>query len=160
MPITQREFFVNDNLGPLITAHIASSCDAQTGEGGWGIFLQREDREHRWFNYAENTTVNHLLLIATEHLLKHTPPARPLRLICTSTFLVNGLRRDLEEWAENDWRSRSGGHLAHVHLWSSINDLVASRHIEVAAPSEHRAGVEEALRLAKRARREVGRNAA
>lgn len=94
------------------------------GPGGWGVVLP--DGKELWGG-AAHTTNNRMELTAAIRLLGET--SGPLHAIGDSHYVIEGMRRWVDQWLKRGWRTVNDEPVGNRDLWERLVELREGRRI-------------------------------
>lgn len=110
-----------------VTIYTDGACRGNPGPGGWGVLLQRGERE-RTLKGAENmTTNNRMELTAAVQALNALTRACQVALYTDSEYVRRGISEWLPSWKARGWKTADRKPVKNIDLWQAL-DQAAARH--------------------------------
>lgn len=140
-----------------VTIYVDGSCLGNPGDGAWGYYMTKGQREAEAAGRQPDTTNNRMELQAPIEALSRLSRPSTVTVITDSTYVCNGITRWLAGWVKKGWTKADGGPVANRDLWERLAALSAKHRVSwewVKAHAGNR-GNERADALARRAARSL-----
>lgn len=107
------------------------SCTVETGQSGFGGFIETPDGKRKTFKASLNGGSNNLMeLLAVTEGLKQLKTVSQIRINTDSRFVIRGLVQWVHFWKHNNWQTAYGQKVKFAQVWQEIDALCADKFIE------------------------------
>lgn len=118
---------LNNEEGILV--YTDGACSFNPGPGGWAAVLLYNGHKKEISGYLENTTNNHMELLAVINALKALKKPSKLKVYSDSTYVVNSVNNGwLEKWRKNHYLRKSEA-IPNADLWKELHTLLSKHSV-------------------------------
>jgi len=96
------------------------SCLGNPGPGGWAYAVIGNDVKYSDFGFVDNTTNQKMELLAIIKAIISIKEVSDLIVYTDSMYVVNGMRRWVVGWINNNWKLSSGKPVKNKNLWRNL----------------------------------------
>lgn len=133
----------------------ASGYCGESGEGGWAFVVAHDDGcRCSWGKSHQLTTQKAMELQSVVKAIEFSNETPEVCCIVSeSAYVINGIHKWLDKWANNDWLTATHNPVKHTQLWRSIynnssgkvfelNTDLNNFHFKIAAKLAHEAALD------------------
>lgn len=103
----------------------------QTGQSGYGGFVQDPHDNRKFFSRSFNNCSNNMMeLLAVTEGLKILEPVEKIQVNTDSRFVIRGLIQWVHFWRHNDWETAYGTKVKFAEHWQMIDKLCEGKLVE------------------------------
>lgn len=112
-----------------IVVYTDGACSNNPGPGGWAAVLLYNGHQKEISGFADNTTNNHMELLAVINALKALKKPSKLKLYSDSTYVVNSVNNGwLDKWRQSNYLRKSES-IPNVELWKDLHALLSKHSV-------------------------------
>ena len=136
-----------------VVMYTDGACSGNPGNGGWGAYIEIDDKKIELSGSENNTTNNRMELIAPINALKDIDPKSEIEIFTDSKYVKLGITEWINTWVNNNWKTSKKENVKNKDLWLELYNLNQSLKIKWNWVKAHAGNPmnEEADLLAKKA---------
>lgn len=121
---------VDDMVEKVVKIYTDGACKGNPGVGGWGCVLLCDGKQKNAFGGEANTTNNRMELVAVIKSLELLIRPCSVVLHSDSKYVLDGIRKWINGWVANGWRTSNGKPVKNKDLWVQVHTLSKIHTIE------------------------------
>jgi len=110
----------------VIKVYTDGACKKNPGKGGWGVYIENNDKTViELCGGEEKTTNNRMEMMAVYRALKVLDATTgPIIVYTDSKYVFLGITEWVHKWRLNGWQTSSKGNVLNKDLWKMIDSLI------------------------------------
>ena len=113
-----------------IHVYTDGACAGNPGNGGWGVYIELNNKSVKLSGSEESTTNNRMELKAVIEALKYVNDETKLVIFTDSKYVMQGIQEWIKNWKINNWKTSQKKPVKNKELWQELDELVSNRTIE------------------------------
>jgi len=110
----------SESIKPSVEIFADGACSGNPGAGGYGIILRSGKRERELSGCEPITTNNRMELTAVIKALEALRRPCSVTVVTDSTYVVQGMKTWIYQWAKNKWKNSRKEEVANRDLWEEL----------------------------------------
>ena len=99
------------------------ACSGNPGNGGWGAYIEIDDKKIELSGSENNTTNNRMELKAVINALDYLNEKRDIIIFTDSKYVMQGIQEWIKKWKTNDWKTAQKKDVKNKDLWVELDNL-------------------------------------
>ena len=118
------------NIKKIVTVYTDGACKGNPGRGGWGVVLNYNNIVKELYGGENNTTNNHMELMATIKALNVLKYPCKVKLYTDSKYVQQGVCKWLDNWISSGWKTSNNKDVKNKDLWVMLEKLRYQHNVE------------------------------
>ncbi len=118
-----------------IEIYTDGSCRSNTGKGGWGAVIIREDGSVQKYSGSEEHTTNNrmelLAAIMALGIIGLLSGVYDITVYTDSTYLSRGMTEWTKGWKKRQWKLCNGQSMKNADLWQQLDALAHVHNLKI-----------------------------
>ncbi len=114
----------------LVHLFAAGTCNAQTGEGGWGAVLRLGQHKKLFQERVTETSANRMQIAAVVEGLRKLKRPSAVAIYTPSDYVRDGATKWIAGWRERNWRTKDKKPVEHRDLWEELDRLCTEHGVQ------------------------------
>ena len=108
-----------------VVMYTDGACSGNPGNGGWGAYIEIDDKKIELSGSENNTTNNRMELKAVIEALKEIEVNSQISLFSDSKYVIDGITKWIKNWKINDWKTTNKKEIKNLDLWMDLDKLTS-----------------------------------
>ena len=113
-----------------VVMYTDGACSGNPGNGGWGAYIEIDDKKIELSGSENNTTNNRMELKAVIHALDYLNEKREIIIFTDSKYVMQGIQEWIKKWKTNDWKTAQKKDVKNKDLWVELDNLTDKHSIK------------------------------
>ena len=100
-----------------VVMYTDGACSGNPGNGGWGAYIEIDDKKIELSGSENNSTNNRMELKAVIHALDYLNEKRDIIIFTDSKYVMQGIQEWIKKWKTNDWKTAQKKDVKNKDLW-------------------------------------------
>ena len=106
------------------------ACSGNPGNGGWGAYIEIDEKKIELSGSENNTTNNRMELKAVISALAYLRKKRDIILFTDSKYVMKGIQEWIQKWKTNNWKTSQKKTVKNKDLWVELDSLTNKHSIQ------------------------------
>lgn len=106
------------------------ACSGNPGNGGWGAYIEIDEKKIELSGSENNTTNNRMELKAVISALAYLKKKRDIILFTDSKYVMKGIQEWIKKWKTNNWKTSQKKTVKNKDLWVELDSLTNKHSIQ------------------------------
>ena len=98
------------------------ACSGNPGNGGWGAYIEIDEKKIELSGSENNTTNNRMELKAVISALAYLRKKRDIILFTDSKYVMKGIQEWIQKWKTNNWKTSQKKTVKNKDLWVKLDN--------------------------------------
>ena len=114
----------------MINIYTDGACSGNPGKGGWGAYIEAENRVEELSGYENSTTNNRMELTAVIKSLEYIQNPVEINIFTDSKYVMDGINSWIKNWKKNNWKTSNKKPVKNKDLWEKLDSLTINQKIK------------------------------